>query len=374
MYLIVAPGYPDEQNVNRFAYIHSRVRLYKEHKLDFQVFVLKENENYRNEYQFEGISVITGDKFVFKQFVEENPITKILVQLISIPIMSAINLAKNNIPIYIWFHGFEALSWKRRLFYLNTSDIYSVPRFIKYIFNNRKQLNSLSNFMNINKKRIHAIAVSNWMKNVVESDVKSNNLNWSIIPNIIDGKIFNYNSENKNDRKKILLVRSFESKKYANDISIEFIKELSKKDYFNELEILIVGKGLFFNKLTEKVKKFNNVTIKNVFLNHYELAKLYKEYGVFLCPTRQDSQGVSMCEAMASGVIPLTSNNTAIPEFVDDSSGFMCKNVQQMLDSYEKIYENEKEFLEMSKKASETILNKCSYDNTVAKEIELILS
>lgn len=373
MYLLLTPDYPDESNINMFAFIHSRVRVYERYGLSVQVFVVKSNIEYM-EYNFEGINVICGGSEDLVKFINTNDISKILIHFINKNIIDVINRIDKSLPLYIWFHGVEALSWKRRLFYISILDILSIPRFIKYIYNNTRQLNYLSKFINKENDRIHAIAVSDWMKNVVQTDLKCENMNWSIIPNTIDNNIFSYIKKDAGQRKKILLVRSFESKKYANDISIKFIRELSKKEYFNDLEILIIGKGRFFEKLTKKISSFENVIIRDVFLNHYELADIYKQYGVFLCPTRQDSQGVSMCEAMSSGLIPLTTFNTAIPEFVDVGSGFMCNSIDEMVECYDEIYKNEKLFIEMSKNASNAILKKCSYNKTIGREIELIKS
>ncbi len=51
-------------------------------------------------------------------------------------------------------------------------------------------------------------------------------------------------------------------------------------------------------------------------------------YGVFLSPTRMDAQGVMMCEVMASGLLTISSDNTAIPEFiVDEQNGILIDNV-----------------------------------------------
>ena len=104
--------------------------------------------------------------------------------------------------------------------------------------------------------------------------------------------------------KKILLLRSFASTKYLNDISIKCILELSKKDFFERFDRnMCFGEGILFEELTKLIKKFKNITINNNFLNHDEISKVHKNFGIFICPTRMDSQGCSMCEAMSSGLI-----------------------------------------------------------------------
>ena len=72
-------------------------------------------------------------------------------------------------------------------------------------------------FSNRNKK-IHFAFVSDWMRRVTEIDTGLTKINnYSIIHNGINTQLFNYQKKTAEQRKKILLIRSFNSKKYAND-------------------------------------------------------------------------------------------------------------------------------------------------------------
>jgi glycosyltransferase involved in cell wall biosynthesis len=130
---------------------------------------------------------------------------------------------------------------------------------------------------------------------------------------------------------------------------------------------------VLFNELTQKVSHFKNVKLISGFLSNEEIPLKHLQNGVFLCPTRQDAQGVSMCEAMSSGLVPVTSNNTAIPEFVEDKySGFLNVNTPvKFADSIEFIFNNPKRFLKISKNASIAITNKCS--SSLVSKLELDL-
>ncbi len=100
---------------------------------------------------------------------------------------------------------------------------------------------------------------------------------------------------------------------------------LSKEPFFEDMEFCFIGKGALFDKTLALLRQFKNVTIRETFLEQSEISALHKEYGIFPCPTRLDAQGVSMCEAMSSGLIPVTSGVTAIPEFVNDEVGVLAK-------------------------------------------------
>ena len=76
--------------------------------------------------------------------------------------------------------------------------------------------------------------------------------------------------------------------------------------------------------MVEPLRPFSNVVIERRFLTQQEIARLHKDYGAFLCPSRMDTQGVSRDEAMASGLVPITNAVAAIPEFVSDQEGLLA--------------------------------------------------
>lgn len=93
-----------------------------------------------------------------------------------------------------------------------------------------------------------------------------------------------------------------------------------------------------------------------------------------LIPTRQDAQGVSMCEAMMSGLVPVTSNNTAIPEYVPENCGYLTNNYKELALAIKTMYFNQDEFLQKSKNAHEFIQKKCSSKVVIERELEVIKS
>ncbi|TQR28848.1 methyltransferase type 12, partial [Campylobacter sp. MIT 99-7217] len=165
----------------------------------------------------------------------------------------------------------------------------------------------------------------------------------------------------------------FSSKKYANDLSIKAILELSKKDFFKDLSFKIIGDGELFDELVKPLKEFKNISIEKRFLRQNEISKLHKEYGIFLNPTRLDSQGVSRDEAMSSGLVPITNKLAAIPEFVDENCGMLvaAEDYKAMADAIEELYYNENKFLELSKNAAKRVRKQSSEELVIQKELEL---
>src|SRR5690606_26458630 len=91
-----------------------------------------------------------------------------------------------------------------------------------------------------------------------------------------------------------------------------------------ELEFRIIGDGPLFEDTVEPIRHFDNVLLEKRFVSQPEIAQLHKEYGIFMCPTRWDSQGVSRDEAMASGLVICTTNTAAIPEFTTSETAIVA--------------------------------------------------
>jgi len=174
-------------------------------------------------------------------------------------------------------------------------------------------------------------------------------------------------------RKKILSIRPYANANYANDLSVKVILELSKKPYFNELEFRLIGDGILFDEILEPLRQFDNVIIEKRFLSQNEIADLHKEYGIFLCPSRMDTQGVSRDEAMSSGLVPVTNAVTAIPEFVDDSCGMLAESedAHGLAEGIAKLYENPELFQNISEAAAKRVREQCSFDHTIGQELNI---
>ena len=239
---------------------------------------------------------------------------------------------------------------------------------------NTKQLAFMHNFLKDKKIEKKFIFVSEWMKEILEKDSMSKGKikNYEIIPNVIDDKIFNYNKKTKDQRLNILSIRPFASKKYANDLTVKAILELKKEPFFEKLKFSIYGDGKLFEKTIKPITGLKNVNITKKFLSQKEISKLHKEYGIMLIPTRQDAQGVSMCEAMMSGLVPITSNNTAIPEYVNNEIGYLTNNYKELAKAIKELYNNPNKFLEKSEKSNIFMKEKCSPDIVIQKEIDYI--
>lgn len=362
---IITNKYPKVDDYYRNGFIHQRNLEYYELGYKCKVFIVRENA-VKNTYVYEGIEVIEGDYDFIKEAITSWGPARILIHFIGEKHMRLLEELNYSIPAVIWIHGVEALKWTRRLF--NIKEI----SFLKYIFVNEKKLKSMKRFI-MKSKNIHFILISNWMKEIMETDVGIKIEKYEIIPNVINTELFNYQPKEMDQRKKILIIRNFNSQKYANDLSIKAILELKGKDYFKDLKFCIYGQGKHFETLTNKLRDLDNVEIHNKFLSQAEIAIVHKDYGIFLCPTRQDSQGVSMCEAMSSGLVPVTSNNTAIPEFVDKDAGYLTDNKPKSIaKAIEDLYFSKEQFAKKSYNSHKLMFKKCNKNKIINEELSYI--
>lgn len=361
---VITNNYPSDGDYYKNNFVHSRVKKYIESGLDVEVFVY--SKSHSKDYEFEGVKVCVGNIEKLRKFVHYKKPQKLLVHFLTRNIINAISSLDGDYPIIVWIHGEEALGWYRRLFNFDKN-------FIKYILSNTLQLIMFRRFLN-KKTNVKLIFVSDWMKTIAEKDASIKIKNFEIIPNLVDSHKFSYKEKSIEDAKKILIIRPFSSKKYCTDVIVSSIKELAKDSSFEDYTITIFGDGKLFEKTVAPIRTYKNVSINKKFLTQEEIKEQHENHGIFLCPTRQDAQGVSMCEAMSSGLVPITSNSTAIPEFVKHKeSGFLSDNNPLSIAQYIlKLNEDKKEFLNLSKEASRSIRAKCSEEKTIMKELDII--
>ena len=171
-----------------------------------------------------------------------------------------------------------------------------------------------------------------------------------------------------------MTIKSFSSRIYANDLTAQGIVELSKRPWFKNLEFDIYGNGPLFEEVNRPLKKFSNVHLHQQFLNQAEIAAIHKRHGVYIGTTRADTQGVSRCEAMSSGLVPIANTCTAIPEFMDDDCGILipAESYVELADAIERLYNDPELFLRLSENAAKRVRRQCSKEATIDKELALI--
>ena len=374
--LVICNAYPSNQSLYRNGFIHRRVKAYIDAGLQVNVFYNHEPVVEPYEYQFDGVAVTVGNEAALEKYVANQEFDGYLVHFASPTRIRPLERAQIRKPVIVWVHGFEAEAWYRRWFnFMNTAEgIAGALEKKESYFTEQNRF--FHNLIVQETLDIFFVNVSEWFKSyVVEPDNYAEFEKSTVIPNLVDEKVFPYVEKKPQDRLNILSIRPFASYKYANDQTVDAIIELSKRPYFDALNFTICGSGPLFEETVKPLRKFNNVSLENRFFSQEEIRQKHAEHGIFLCPTRFDSQGVSMCEAAASGLVPLSSDVAAIPEFIaDHETGLLARpeDAAHIADLIEELYFDPELFCALSEAASRSMLENCGRDATVGREIELI--
>lgn len=370
--LVLTKQYPAYDDLYKYGFLHSRVRAYRQNGLNVDIFRIS-NKSGLTYREFEGVDIAQGNAELLDKTLASGNYQHVLVHLLDQNMWSVLEKHIDKVKVTVWAHGSEIQLWQRREFEFEMMTETEIIRQKKLSEHRRLFWRSILLEPHSNLK---IVFVSKYFRDEVyqDFDIKLPNHQVEIVHNYVDSNIFKYSKKGQEQRLKLLSIRPYSNRKYANDLTVNAILELSKRDFFCELDICIVGDGVLFEELTKPLSLFKNVVLIQSFMTHREIAQLHKDYGVFLTPTRMDAQGVSRDEAMSSGLVPITTNNTAIPEFVDESCGFLVadENYLEIADAVEQLYKNPDLFLTLSTAASNRVANTLNKTHTIRKEIQII--
>jgi glycosyltransferase involved in cell wall biosynthesis len=276
----------------------------------------------------------------------------------------------DRVPVHLWIHGFEARDWRELEYNFTPQEIADQAFKLDAItFDRREAIREA--FTN---RAVTKIFVSDYMKTVAESFAGIPAENSRIIHNVIDANSFVYEAKTASDRLNILSVRSFARRNYATDLIQSTIELLADEPFFDDLTFSIFGDGQHFDEDTVDLVGLPNVSVTRRFLDAQGMASEFKRHGVILIPTRWDSQGMTMGEAMSAGLVPVSNGVAAIPEFADEQCAFLAgpDDVRGLADGITRMYREPDLFLSMSAAAARRARAQCGPESTVQLEIELL--
>lgn len=370
--LVITPSYPSEEHKYLSGFVHSRIMGYKSQGINVDVAVVYDYLN-MSKYTFEGINVTRMSYLELRNLLCLKKYKRILIHFMDEKYFSVISGADLiDTELFVWVHGPETLYWDFPKFVTRYFEQpYKLTETDINIFKNKdKIIKSLNEMPNVK-----FIFVSNWIKKRSEELIKIEFNNYEVIPNIIDIDLFDFKKKTKDKMKKIFMLRRYDDiDKYAVDVSVRTILELSKRPGFDEYEFNIYGNGCVWDKLFKPLLNFKNVHFYRSFYTHEQISQIHKENGIALFPTRYDAQGVSMCEAGSSGLLVVSSDNDAIKEFIPSKDGNIIDTEEYVkyADFIEKVSNDPKLFQKICDDTRKKIEEKCSYDATIKKEINLL--
>ena len=282
-------------------------------------------------------------------------------------------LLNNSFPFLLFIHGVEAQSiFKSRADDISLLNPKSIARWIY------RDYYLLKRFSKILKKISEAkpsaiITPSKWMAKDVEFNTGIDISNAAtIIPNGIDTELFHYRDDLWKNKGKILSLRPLYYKgKYATDLFIKtaLISQDTNKFY-------LYGRGPDEKLIKEIIKNSNSankILLNSQFIENSIIPSIHANHGIYYAVTRMDAQGVSMCEAMSSGLPVISFGTCAIPEFViNNESGYLIApyDIRAANEKINELWDSKSTFERISlgaRKSAETI----DVRLTVTQEIQL---
>lgn len=368
--LLISNIYPSYEHLYRNGFVHKRVAAYNAAGLRTEVLIPSDSSNSKFR-EFANIDVTDAPYDVLQEKLENPTHEHLVIHTLTPALWTVLKRTSYRGKVTVWVHGFEIQPWWRRAFNYSTDAELAEAKELS-----AKRVEFWKQVFADTEIDAHFVFVSHWLAETAFDDIgiELPDDRYSVINNPVDTDLFSYTEKAPEMRKRILSIRPYASRVYANDLSVEAVLKFSEHRDFADHHFAFYGDGMLFEETVEPLRQFDNVEIHQKFLTHSEIAALHKEYGVLLVPTRSDTQGVSRDEAMSSGLVPVTSKAAAVPEFMSPEVGFMAEfeDSDGLAAALRTLSDSAETFKTMSKKASEAVASSRSDAVIIPQEIEVI--
>lgn len=376
MKIVVATGrYPSKGSPYSHMFVHTRNKHYVKQGHEVIVIVPSIKETI---YSIDGVKVICGpvNKLMGYLLKAERVMIHLLLHRLNKNLDGGVlynAILREKIPTLFFIHGVETQTiWGSRRDDIQWKSPKSIARWLYrdlYLINKMKK--TLSLFLK-DSMPAKFVTPSNWMLKEAESHIGLNlAAKAEVIPNGIDTKHFKF-TDRWEERYKLLSIRPLYYKgKYALDLLLD-----SSESFDQNAKVSIYGKGPDEEYIKHKAADLKcDISLNTVFLDSMEIPHVHSEHGLYLAVTRMDAQGVSMCEAMASGLPVVSFDTCAIPEFIKHGeTGLLASayNEQEYAQLVNKLLKDRELFTRIAK-AARADLEKIDIDITTRIETTIKL-
>lgn len=315
--IVLTSRYPSVDSPYSHMFVHTRSMQYLASGCSVLVLVPAKHES---SYVLDGVSVVLAPVSKLASFIDTAD--RIMIHLLYHRIDADTDagylyeaVLKSKIPTLFFIHGVETQTiWSSRRYDISWLSPKTIARYIYRDFYLIKRMtNTLKSFLDVSFP-CRFVTPSQWM---LDESYRHTGLDLSdkslIIPNGIDTSHFEF-KDLWNNRFNFLSIRPlFLKGKYAIDLLLE-----SSSNLPDNFQGCLYGNGPDEYIIQQKINQLTNKKIKLIpkFLNQNEIPRVHRLYGIYAAVTRMDAQGVSMCEAMASGLPVVSYDTCAIPEFI----------------------------------------------------------
>ncbi|HEX2802897.1 MAG TPA: glycosyltransferase family 4 protein [Sphingomicrobium sp.] len=367
---VVTRSYPAPGDLYKYPFVHRRVVAYRAAGHEVRVF-RPDAAQPLSSHDFDGISCWTGGAEALASFAAEWKPDVVAVHGLSEAMWDALAPIASRFPVRAWLHGSEIPAFMRHKSVVlpepdRTAALRQVEGRCRFW---RRLLGDLP-------ARLKLVFVSKASVDLAREDLASvlDEDQYEVVPNPVDTDLFAYREKAADDRYSVLLIRPFDSRTYANDLAVEAIGKLVSRGPSGRLRFTIIGDGPLFDQTLAPLANVPNVSISRRFLRQEEIAREHARHGIFLVPTRLDTQGLSRDEAMASGLVPVTNAIPAVREFVDDRCAALAPpdDSDSLADRIAEMIDRPPLFLDRSRAAAQRIRRERSNAQIIPRELRLL--
>lgn len=353
--LLIAPGYPTLDNKYYWAFIHTRMKLYKENGLNFKLVIAQSAPDIR-KLEYDGIEYFKVNFYYLRELLQKKTYKILAVHYLSDEVLQTLkSISISKTQLYIYCHSADLIY--RDTHKLGTKYFHSVDKINSSEEERYQHKDNLIHQLN-ERSNVTFVFNTKWAKETSEKENGIVYKNSMIIPCPINESVFQYSKKHIEKRKNIVIVRKFDNiNTYGIDLNVKCILELSKRDFFDDLTFDIYGDGNYHDVLLAPLKQFDNVHIHHMYLSQQEMKEVYEKVGIALFGTRYETQGVAASEAAISGVIVITNDVCAVSESIPKDMLCAEEDYLQMADKVDYYYHNIDAFTNDSARLSKYVQN-----------------
>ncbi len=368
--LVLVRGYPEADDLYNYPFVHRRVVQYLRAGHQVLVFTLGSNASF-GVRKYDNVDVEIGGAGELHAVIAGFGPDCIAAHGMADDTWEVLADVDDDIPIFGWMHGSEIL-----------------PIYMTVDTDRNSEKHQKKKKIYLQRLVFWRGLLQNWPRNlklvfVSENAMQRANESLGVpIPksiagvthNPIDTDLFSYSPKSAAQRFDVLSIRPFNSMFYGNDLTVKAIEILSEHALFPKFKFTLIGDGDLFVKTVSPLRAFENVHLQQRFLEQAEIAQYHRKHGIFLVPTREDTQGVSRDEAMSSGLVPVTNAVSAIPEFVSSDCGCLAANEDAagLANCLIKLAQDPDYFLALSKNAAKRVRRQSGSEIIIPKELNLM--
>ncbi|MGZ2410654.1 glycosyltransferase involved in cell wall biosynthesis [Sphingomonas sp. F9_3S_D5_B_2] len=368
--LVVVRSYPAPGDFYQYPFVHRRVLAYRRAGHEVAVFRPTEQAGL-STHEFEDVRCHSGNAAVLQDFALSWRPDVIAAHGFAEQMWTVLEPLAGTVPVRAWLHGSEIPAFFRA----KATCIREPAERSRALLAVQERCRFWSAFLERAPKHFGLVFVSDSAVDMAREDWgdRIDHVPFAVIPNPIDTELFAYAPKAADDRWDVLTIRPFDSPTYGNDMTVAVIEQLARETQ-GRARFTMIGDGPLFDETTAPLHSLEGVRVERRFLAQSEIAAEHRRHGIFLVPTRLDTQGVSRDEAMSSGLVPVTNAIPAVNEFVDESCAALAApdDVQGLVVGLRTMLDDPQLFLDRSAAAAGRVRRQTAQERVIPAELQLL--